>query len=103
MPVREQIRLFSRASVIVGAHGAAFGNLVFAPAGAQVIEINSTFKAHIHDFPFLADLAGLGFTSVVSDDYDFSRPEPYQADTDFRVDVDELLAAVRRNAPAVLA
>ena len=101
MPVREQIAAFSRASVIVGAHGAAFGNLVFAPPGAQVVEINSAFKSHIRDFPFLAKLAGIGFTSVVSDDYDFSRSEPYQADTDFRVDVDEVMAALRRLAPAL--
>lgn len=103
MTVREQIRRFSRAQVIVGAHGAAFGNLVFAPPGARVIEINSTFKSHIPDFTFLARICALRFSSVISDDYDFSRPEPYQADVDFRVDVDDVVAALRRDAPEVFA
>lgn len=99
MPVREQIRRFSRARVIVGAHGAAFGNLVFATPGIEVLEINSTFKSHIPDFPFLARIGGFGFTSVLSDDYDFSRAEPYRADTDFRADVSAVLAALRQRVP----
>lgn len=101
MTVREQVRRFSRARVIVGAHGAAFGNLMFAPAGAKVLEINSGFKAHILDFPVLARCCDLELVTVVSDDYDFSRPEPYAADTDFRVDVDEVMSALRRLAPAL--
>lgn len=99
LPVREQIRRFSRAKVIVGAHGAAFGNLVFAPKTARVIEFTSTFKAHIPDFHVLAKICGFHFSSIVSDDYDFSRLEPYQADIDFRVDVAEVLATLRRDAP----
>lgn len=99
MPVREQIRRFSRAKVIVGAHGAAFGNLVFATPGIKVIEINSAFKSHIPDFAFLARICGFEFSSVISDDYDFSRAEPYQADTDFRVDVKDVMAALQRRVP----
>jgi hypothetical protein len=40
---------------------------------------------------------------VISDDYDFTRPEPYQADTDFAADVEEVLAALRHHAPAAFA
>lgn len=101
MPVREQILRFSRAEIIVGAHGAAFGNLVFATPGTRVLEINSTCKAHIFDFDFIARICKLDLVKVISDDYDFSRPEPYQADTDFRVDVEEVLAMLRRIAPEI--
>lgn len=97
--VREQILRFSRARVIVGAHGAAFGNLVFAPPGARVLEINSTYKSHIPDFVVLARAAGLSFSSVISDDYDYTRAEKYWPDTDFRADVDEVMAALRRVEP----
>jgi len=103
MSVREQICRFSRAKVIVGAHGAAFGNLVFAQPGTRVLEINSSFKSHIPDFTVLARVCGLKFASVISDDFDFSRPEPYQADTDFAANVDEVVAALRKLAPAVFA
>lgn len=101
LPVREQIRRFSRARVIVGAHGAALGNMVFAPPGIHLIELTTTFKAHIPDFHVLARICGLRFSSIVCDDYDFSRPEPYQADIDFRADVAQVLAELRRRVPAL--
>ena len=101
MPVREQIRRFSRAKVIIGAHGAALGNMVFAQPGIRLIELTTTFKAHIPDFHVLARVCNLQFSSIVSDDYDFTRPEPYQADIDFRVDVAEVLAEMKRCEPAL--
>ena len=103
MPVREQIRRFSRARVIIGAHGAALGNMVFAQPDIHLIELTTTFKAHIPDFHVLARICELQFSSIVSDDYDFSRPEPYQADIDFRVDVTQVLAELKRCVPALFA
>jgi capsular polysaccharide biosynthesis protein len=99
MSVREQVWRFSNARVIVGAHGASFGNLMWAPAGAKVLEIVSGFKSHILDFPVLARCCDLQLVTVVSDDYDFTRPEPYRADVDFSIDVDVVLQALRGLAP----
>ena len=99
--VAEQIRAVSRARVIVGAHGAAFANLVFASPGSAVIEINTTLKEHMTDHVILASAAGLRREGVISDDYDFTRPEPYAPDADFRVDVDEVLAALKRLEPGL--
>jgi capsular polysaccharide biosynthesis protein len=96
LSVAEQIRAVSRARVIVGAHGAGFANLVFAPADAAVVEINTTLKEHMTDHELLAKAAGLRRISVISSHYDFTRPEPYAADADFRVDVDEVLGALKR-------
>ncbi|MCW2496263.1 MAG: hypothetical protein JWQ77_2187 [Jatrophihabitans sp.] len=39
LTVAEQIEAFASATCIVGAHGAAFGNLVFASPGSTVIEL----------------------------------------------------------------
>ncbi|BDG71762.1 class I SAM-dependent methyltransferase [Roseomonas fluvialis] len=39
MPFPDQVRAFAEAQVIVGAHGSAFGNLVFARPGATVIDL----------------------------------------------------------------
>lgn len=36
---RQQIELFSEAKVIAGNHGSAFANMVFAPPGAQIIDL----------------------------------------------------------------
>ncbi|MEJ1935317.1 glycosyltransferase family 61 protein, partial [Nostoc sp. NIES-2111] len=39
MPFLDQVRAFAEAEVIVGAHGSAFGNLVFAQPGATVVDL----------------------------------------------------------------
>lgn len=39
MNLDEQVKLFSEAGCVVGPHGAAFANLLWVPAGAQVLEI----------------------------------------------------------------
>ena len=35
----EQVKLFSQASVIAGAHGAGFANMAFAPPGTRIVEL----------------------------------------------------------------
>ena len=39
LPFEKQIYLFSNASTIVGAHGAAFTNIIFCKPGTKIIEI----------------------------------------------------------------
>ena len=42
--VEQQIRIFSRAKIIVGEIGAALANIIFAPPGCTVIEIMPEIK-----------------------------------------------------------
>ena len=44
LTVKEQIQLFSQASVIAGAHGAGMNNIVFAKPGAQIMEIYNRYR-----------------------------------------------------------
>ena len=39
LPFKKQIYLFKKASVILGAHGAAFTNIIFCKPGTKIIEI----------------------------------------------------------------
>lgn len=39
MRVKEQVKLFSEASVVIGSHGSAFTNLVFCKTGTKVLDI----------------------------------------------------------------
>lgn len=50
-PLDEQIRIFSRAKVVIGNHGAALSNLMFCPAGTQVLEFRPV------SFPCYSNLA----------------------------------------------
>ena len=40
MPLDHTIRLFQRAKIIIGAHGAGLSNMVFAPKGTPIIELS---------------------------------------------------------------
>lgn len=64
----EQVRLFSRAAVIAGAHGAGFANMVFAPKEARLIElIGPRFgrSAWSMGYARLAVLSGQSVTRIV--------------------------------------
>ena len=39
LPIKKQIYLFNKASIIIGAHGAAFTNIMFCKPGTKIIEI----------------------------------------------------------------
>lgn len=81
----EQVALFSRATLIVGAHGAGLANVVFAPAGARLLEM---FPAS-YGMPSYAVLAagqGVDYASYVATDV--VRGERPQTD-DFRIDVED--------------
>jgi capsular polysaccharide biosynthesis protein len=64
LPVAEQARMFGAAKCVVAAHGAGLANMVFAPAGALLIELfhpdvlRPTYKN-------LSTACGLQYTAVV--------------------------------------
>lgn len=104
MSVADQIRAFSRARVIVAAHGAGLTNMIFAPRDALIVEITSTNIAIMDDFRFMAGALGQRIVTSVSDDY---RMDPARAarirpvQWDYRVDVGEVLAVLARELPDV--
>ncbi|MDF2813897.1 MAG: capsular polysaccharide biosynthesis protein [Paenibacillus sp.] len=57
IPLREQIRIFSSASVIVGPHGAGLTNIIFSNPGATIIEIFSPQLVHTC-YPVLSSIVG---------------------------------------------
>jgi capsular polysaccharide biosynthesis protein len=103
LTAREQIEAFSSSRVIVAAHGAALANLVFAPAGAFVIELASAAILHMSTFRHLTGVLGQRLVTLVSDDYDVTRPEQNASHLDYRVDVAEVLAVLRREVPEIFA
>jgi capsular polysaccharide biosynthesis protein len=101
LSARQQIEAFSSSNVIVAAHGAALANLVFAPEGAFVIELASAAILHMSTFRHLTNTLGQRLVTLVSDDYDFTRPEPNASHVDYRVDIAEVLAVLRREVPEI--
>jgi len=69
-----QIDLFSDASLIVAPHGSGLANLVFAPPGAKVVELQSEFQAPgvlLPWFYLLAAVSGFGYAVLNRDAGDF--------------------------------
>lgn len=69
-----QIDQFSDASLIVAPHGSGLANLVFAPPGAKVIELQTEFQARgvlLPWFYLLAAASGLGYAFLNREAGDF--------------------------------
>jgi capsular polysaccharide biosynthesis protein len=99
MSVAEQIRTFSRARVIVAAHGAALANLMFAPPHAIVVEITNTKIVHMGDFRMIAEQMRQRYFEVLSDWYpDHQPPSAINAMQrhDFFVKLDSVMTAVHQ-------
>jgi capsular polysaccharide biosynthesis protein len=97
MSVVEQIRTFSSARVIVGAHGAGLTNLIFAPPGAAVIEISNTRIRAMRDFRSIAQHMNQRYVEVVSGWYPSEQRPAVAAEAqkhDFLVDPEHVLEAL---------
>jgi capsular polysaccharide biosynthesis protein len=110
LTAREQIEAFSSSRVIVAAHGAALANLVFAPEGAIVIELGSATLTHMSTFRHLTRDLGQRLVTIVSDDFEISTAEATAPppgnrvdNLDYRVDIAEVLAVLRREVPEIFA
>lgn len=83
LSVAEQIRLFSEASVIVGAHGAALAYTVFCHAGTKIVEIYKPSTKPRRHYMHIASCLDLNFTR-------FSHVTNCDADENMNVNVHEL-------------
>jgi len=96
MRVQDQIVAFSRARVVVAPHGAGLANMAFAPPGAALVEIASSAIAHMSEFRFMCEVAGMRVRCITSSDLDGAvSSDGGGMHRHFRVDVDQLLSAVR--------
>jgi capsular polysaccharide biosynthesis protein len=67
LSVAEQVRLFSEAELVVGAHGAALTNLVFCPAGAAVIELFPPDYVNVCYWALASAVGSLQYRYLVGD------------------------------------
>jgi hypothetical protein len=103
MPVDEQVKLFSSARWIVGAHGAGLTNIVFSSPGAALFEIFHPEQLREH-YAGLATLCGIAYRRIVG-----QNASPHSGlddrDASFAVDIGEVidtLAAAGLRAPSRL-
>ena len=67
MSIAEQVALFSRASVVVGPHGAGLTNLLFSPPGTRVVEIFAAPAAQgVSNYRVLASHLGMPYSRLLA-------------------------------------
>lgn len=68
LKIKEQIQIFSNASVIIGVHGAAFTNIIFCNKNCKIYELKHElmYKFDIHKcYSQLASLCNLNYNEIV--------------------------------------
>lgn len=88
LSIQEQMRLFAESEFVIGVHGAALTNFLFAPQGSRVVELaNGIEQPHIGN---LSKERGLDFTLVLGmPDGDAGHH------ADFTVDINEICQLIR--------
>jgi capsular polysaccharide biosynthesis protein len=94
MPFADQVRSFSRARMIVGAHGAGLSNLIFAPSGATIVEITSTNLRQMNDFRFIAGQMGQKHFEIVANRYAEDQPAIYHPNYNYYADAGAVVEMV---------
>ena len=64
MSLLDQIKMFARASVVIGQHGAGLTNLLYVPTGTTVIEIFSSPDATPPHYSSATDLLDLNYRAL---------------------------------------
>jgi capsular polysaccharide biosynthesis protein len=87
LPVREQLRILSEASVVIGPHGAGLTNVIFASPEVRVIELFSPTR-NWPGFRVLTEAFGGSYAAYVAAGHDAGQTERVGAgNEDFTVDV----------------
>lgn len=95
MAPAEQVKAFSQAHTIVAPHGAGLTNLIFAPEGCRIFEINLNDKINRGHYWFLSRLLGHSFECVDAEKANLSGNE-----FDLIADMKSLNRILASNLPA---
>jgi capsular polysaccharide biosynthesis protein len=93
LPVAEQIRSFAEAECIVGPHGAAMTNLLFASSGASVIELFAPDYVDVSYWKVADCVRGLTYRYLLGTG---RMPRPGREETGVMSDITVDIAALQR-------
>jgi capsular polysaccharide biosynthesis protein len=82
----QQIQLFSKAKVVLGAYGAGLTNILFSPFSAQFLELQDSTYAPRMWYWKLATMLGHSYSTLVG----LTKISRYDVDTDFEINPESL-------------
>ena len=71
MALREQIRLFQEADLIIGNHGSGLSHLIWSKPGTKILEVFLTAEERLPIFGYLSKFMGYDYRLRVETDYTF--------------------------------
>jgi capsular polysaccharide biosynthesis protein len=90
-PVREQVRAFRDAALIVSPHGAGLSNIAYCDPGTPVVElVPEGYDQGVTSYRSLADLFGLPYTQLFAKEAKRDR-KGNRCNSDIEIDVEELV------------
>jgi hypothetical protein len=93
-PVREQIRAFRDASLVVSPHGAGLSNIAYCDPGTPVLElVPEGYDQGVTSYRSLADLFGLPYTQLFAKEAKPDR-KGNRCNSDIEIDVEELVRTI---------
>jgi len=94
--VREQVRAFRDASMVVSPHGAGLANIVYCDAGTPVVEVvPEGYDQGVTSYRSLSDLFNLQYTQLFARE---SAPDRKgnRCNSDIEIDIPELTETIRK-------
>lgn len=93
-PVREQVRAFRDAAMIVSPHGAGLSNIVYCDPGTPVLElVPEGYDQGVTSYRSLADIFGLPYAQLFAKEARQDR-RGNRCNSDIEVDVEELVRTI---------
>lgn len=96
--VREQVRAFRDAAMIVSPHGAGLSNIVYCDAGTPVVElVPEGYDQGVTSYRSLADIFGLPYAQLFAKE---AKPDRRgnRCNSDIQIDVEELVRTIEAMA-----
>lgn len=93
--VREQVRAFRDASIIVSPHGAGLSNIAYCDAGTPVLElVPEGYDQGVTSYRSLADIFGLPYSQLFAKEAKRDR-RGNRCNSDIEIDVKELVQTIK--------
>lgn len=93
--VREQVRAFRDAAMIVSPHGAGLSNITYCDAGTPVLElVPEGYDQGVTSYRSLADIFGLPYGQLFAKEVKQDR-RGNRCNSDIQVDIEELVRTIR--------
>ena len=98
MGLKDQIRLFQEADLIIGNHGSGLCHLIWSKPGTKILEVFLTAEDRLPIFGYLSKFMGHDYRLHVETDYTFKSDVPFDCGDAMFEALEDLIKQLRKGA-----